>query len=563
MSAASTRQAALINKSVILVSLSSKFFFLTSSILIGVYFGFVLSYSSNIPNADDFDMLLGTGISFYEIDQWPEYFKLLFSRHGEHIVFTSRFLAVLSSFIFGSVHFGALILIGNLSLIATFFLLVRSSNLKGPDRFIYLLPVPFFLFQPQYVESSLWASGATQHLMVMPFVILSFAFAAGEISFSKNGKGILACFLFSVAALLTQGNGIFVLPIAAILLLGRGEKRWAVLLLIVSVLQFFLFAKQARELVFEPLFSYIAYSLGFLGSTLAGSFYSSALNAIALVVVFLMAYQRMFKQQPVIFAVAVFLGLTALSNSLVRIQFGIDAGYYLSRYHFPAALFLIMIWLGAVNSNISRKTKKILSLSVAACSLFFLLNAYRENYPEFILRNNNLRDSVLRFQTTSSGLSYPDDARATKLYHHADRLGIYTLPEADLAKFVREPKIEELKPTRSNIIQNLEHSLVGPQYITFSGYAFPSDKNQEFEQIIIRLKSETHSFSLYTEERIRPDVDKHHFLDKSKDRGFFGLYSRLSIPDGAYRIFVVLRNNSDDYYVNTGKKLILRKGISA
>ena len=174
------------------------------------FFGMFFYYMVDAPINDDYQAILDFLNKCISTDSASEKASLIFAQHNEHRIVYDRIWAIISYKLQSNVNFTFLAFIGNLSLLAiAFFFFRKFIRLK---KSLYLLiPISVLLFNLANWENMTFAMAGMSNLTVFLFVILSLDFLAKDTTVSRRNIFISVAFFY--LALLTQGGGIFLLPI--------------------------------------------------------------------------------------------------------------------------------------------------------------------------------------------------------------------------------------------------------------------------------------------------------------------------------------------------------------
>jgi hypothetical protein len=217
-------------------------------VYLSIYFGYVWTYSINIPYNDDFTALLGYVVRFKEA-HFSEQLKSLLLPHNEHIMWGTRLVGLLQYALLGKLDFQWLILLGNLLLVvelSVVYWLCKRLNIHSGFCFLLVAPV---LINPQYSATSFWAMAIWSNILVLilgTFAILSLVYE----------RPLWLCILLASLCLFSNGNGIMIWPVG-LGILWLQKKSYKVLIkwilagaLLVSI-EFYLLASHPAEDTFQ------------------------------------------------------------------------------------------------------------------------------------------------------------------------------------------------------------------------------------------------------------------------------------------------------------------------
>lgn len=184
-----------------------------------LYFTFLITTAANTPYHDDFYDVFVPLFLYHDSGTIPEALLGLLWQYHQHFVVYDRLVYWLSSLLTRTIHFDALIALGNASLAIFFLQLCRGIK---PDN-LYILPcASAVLFNLYFNENQYWAMGSLQQLTIM-------AFTMAVLRLLDNSSSIIAACFFCWLAVFTQSNETLVIPLGFLLLLDnilRGQMKW-------------------------------------------------------------------------------------------------------------------------------------------------------------------------------------------------------------------------------------------------------------------------------------------------------------------------------------------------
>jgi hypothetical protein len=202
---------------------------------IALYFGVWDYYAINIPKWDDHTLKFFIN-QYAHATGFEGKVQAFIKQHNEHRIALTRLVALIDFKIFGTLNYRHMMLAGNLLLLGILPLWhVLLKNNKKP--LFALVPVPFLLLSLAMVENMYWGMAAVQNFGVVTLTLWT-------IYLCVNPKPSLfgLSILLAAITIFTSPNGIFVLPIGALLIFLTGNrKRLALYILSVSVAVVFYF----------------------------------------------------------------------------------------------------------------------------------------------------------------------------------------------------------------------------------------------------------------------------------------------------------------------------------
>ena len=205
----------------IILSRLQKFAILFGIIPVLFYCYVIFHFSSNVPFYDDFFWGFDYLEKFFQQNTVVEKIKMLLMQHNQHrfIYFRAVLLGLFN--LENNLNFKHLILVGNLSLFGIFVVYgLVFKQIKA--SWLYFLPIPFLLFQYQFMFNSIVSYGVP-NMSIIVLAILTFylaCFASPKHSYLIWIAGFFATF--------SNGNGIVVFFVAIILLLLQQRFRQAI-----------------------------------------------------------------------------------------------------------------------------------------------------------------------------------------------------------------------------------------------------------------------------------------------------------------------------------------------
>lgn len=179
---------------------------------IGIVAATVLTYALNLPYWDDY--LVQQQLLLLKSQPTGRQKLLhLFDQHWEHRIVWTRLLFAGWYKLTGVLNYYGLTLVGVSGLLVLFGLLATIFRQTTKLPWVYLAPVPFWLFTLQSHENLLWAMASIQNFWILVFALGSFYALAQQTSFWRwiaLGLAVLATY--------TSGNGALVFVAGGVVL---------------------------------------------------------------------------------------------------------------------------------------------------------------------------------------------------------------------------------------------------------------------------------------------------------------------------------------------------------
>ncbi len=425
-----------------------------------VFFINLAIFSVNIPYNDDYTTVYMFMVRYLDSKTLLERFNLIMGFWNDHRQPFNKLVTLLQYLLFGNVNVRLMQFIGNAGLIVIISALYRMFRPKT-DKIMLFVPAVFMFFQTGYSENSFFGMASLTNFYVMAFGYLSVLILSEK---SDNwGWTVLAYFL-SVAAYFSQANGVLFLGIGLLFLLYRKDLKKSVLWLLLSIPVILFYRYYSGDFLYwnfgkieTPVFTLQGlelmplYFFYFIGNCFGASFTSyiiqqggnllGALSRIIPLIVgiivasyfIFLCFIRYDRKNPALFAVFIFLMLTAFGAMIERGNtIGLDQAIT-SRYRVVSIQFVILVYLSLVeliDDNaiwIRRLFTASLVSSVFYCGLIYCLK-----YEPVKRHRENLITSLNNWKETGKGL-HPladewGDSSARELFIYVKR-GIYRIPD--------------------------------------------------------------------------------------------------------------------------------------
>jgi hypothetical protein len=330
------------------------------AILIGIvpilfYCYDISHFSSNVPFYDDFFWGFDYLETYIKKDTILERVSMLLMQHNQHRFIYFRALLLGLFQLEGNLNFKHLILLGNLSLFGIFTVYALVFK-RIAISWLYFLPIPFLLFQYQFMYNSIVSYGVP-NMSVIFLTVLTFYFAC----FAAPKHSYLI-WIIGFFATFSNGNGIVVFFVAIILLVLQHRFRQAIYTAIVYALSLAIyfsgFHMKSGEAILNG--NTFMYAFRFLGAAflIDTNSLSVALSIIAvggIVIYFIYFFFKLIqgKFKPIqnkallfCFGVFLFLACTAMMTAVVRAIHKVAIPDWYKNY---SVLFIITIYLFLIN----------------------------------------------------------------------------------------------------------------------------------------------------------------------------------------------------------------------
>jgi hypothetical protein len=528
-----------------------------------IYFYLIFSYSLNLPFADDF-VNLDELINIFQSKNLNEQFSIFFSlRNGHRIVFV-KLIYTLTYALLGEIDFRVLIAIGNISLLALFYLFFKIFKVPHTNL-LYFVPVSILLFQLQFWQNMVWAASSLQHQFILLFTGLTFYFL------SKNStSGFYGSFFFAVVSVLTHGGGVVTIFLSWIMLLLQKRYQQSSIWAIGTLLLGFFYFKnfQAGTNMFVGVQSLAGFKnmlmfyFSFLGSSLSpGKIYVAVGFGIILnFYLCFLIWDKYFKKNMMVFMFIAYIFLNAALVALARSDLGVGVAFA-SRYKVVSVVLIILVYM-SLAERFSLVTGKFRNF--VAIGILFALTSYSVFFKpgkfDLETKYNSLRWLTNQWVNTNHGFFFrhgtagAEDSIPNSILLKAVEGGFYKFPyeilyipdrgysvSVTLPKTCETEKPDAFKAKFSTIPIGPESS---PYLMRLEGmiHSPASDEigNKAPIHLILKSKDGSYIFETHPQHYLHGSV---FFENQPSNTGFIALIPFEKIEKGVYRIGFCYRDS--------------------
>jgi hypothetical protein len=542
------------------------------------FFGMFFYYTVDIPINDDYSAILDFTNKIISTDSISEKIKIFFSQHNEHRIVYDRFWTLISYKIHKQLDLNFLALIGNLSLIPIFFIFSKKVlNDQKQKNLIYLVPISVLVFNISFNENMTFAMATMSNLTVFVFSLLSIHYLT-KVELSKKMFALSVMFL--IFAILTQGGGIFVIPIAIGILIFRKQKKFLSIFIAVSLilicLYFYGYEKPFNSpSIIDTLLYYkvraFLFSLAFLGN--AFNYYliftndqSESIGITTIIGLFLLLFfiftikTKYYKKNLFAFSVMALIVLASFATGVTRCQLGLETAGA-SRYRINGVIFLLgaLLWCND-ELKIKNQRSKIL-IVIASISYFVFISIGQYEYLSFRKKQSLL--GALYFQSGDySKLNGFEQDTYKIILEESIKLETYFLPSFASLRTYFPYSIKQLEQnyrydddgTNSNIekINKVKDSYL------IEGWIFIENENSNNQKVLVGLQNSSQKKALFYSTMQEPKFDLNPYFKKSGllNSGFFARIKDQDIEKGENTILLRVISDGKIKTIVTDMKLI-------
>jgi hypothetical protein len=528
-----------------------------------VYFTFVIKSSVDFPYEDDYQAILDFLISYNYATTFSSKIELILAQHNEHRIIFGKLITVLYYKLFGSINFVNLIILGNISLLGIWLIVLKSIKIElNNRRLLAFIPVTIFLFNFRYVDVSCWAMASLQNIWVILFAFLSLYFLLND-----KKQSISLAVLFATLATFTSGNGLLTFLTGIIMLILRKDSRKVIILFasafIINIMGFAIGIHKVGHhpsffdsLISEPSNLFL-YPLNFIGSLfdISSNICKYLIGAIILSLFFFIFIKKLYKLNYLLGAFLLFMILTVGIVSVSRFGFGVEQASA-SRYMINSTLIYIIIGLffyQQLHVIISERLFTIAFSVIVFISIVFSFNSYKQNFYRFIYAKQEQHNLSLINKGIRAKIDYHfpgiDDTPAEKILIESNKLGIYKI---NLTNFLTTINIQNYRKDTEHtqyIIDNFRP--INDSTYTISGWIFIKNQPSFSSTVYIEIEdSLSNSFIEIPNYSFRSDVTEAYASDNC-DYSMSGFYKEIKTsryPKGSYQLSLLIMSDSISAY---------------
>lgn len=338
------------------MSRSKQLFFWTAISAPPLYFyWFLVKSLQGLPVSDDYGAVLLYLLRWRHETTAGRIIQVLTSQNNDYRLMFENAVYGVQYASLGHTNLKALAIMGDLFVLVLFgvlYLIWQMCELERNYTLMAFIPVSWILFQFQYISALDNASAPLQLIPVVVFVLLTCYLSIREERLAFLGS--LICLTLSVAS---SGNGLFIIPIGAIIYIQlRKYKRlmiWSVVSVLICVVYFHRYnftvemshAHEHNNVV--GIFKHMSFpfAAAFLGNiATAANPIPAALFGGALIAMFALAtLDRLFLRRPTLYYSALFFFVTAVAVSGLRSSYGLRTALG-SRYRINSTVLVILLY---------------------------------------------------------------------------------------------------------------------------------------------------------------------------------------------------------------------------
>jgi hypothetical protein len=524
-----------------------------------IYFALFFTYTVNAPINDDYSVLdfLNKCIS---TDSFTEKLKLIFAQHNEHRIAFTRLFTVLSYKLQQNVDFNVLAFLGNLALVGI--ALIFLKHFPKNKVLWFFIPVTIILFNITLWENMTFGMAAHSNLTVFLFILLSLHWLT--LSEQLKPKYIALSLLFFIAAVGTQGAGLFLLPLSALILIYRKDYKALTIYLAVSlpVVALYFYGYQQplhTDKVFnlELVGQILQFAFAFLGN--AFNFYriyispkpSITVTTCAGILFFILflysSWKQYYKKNLFVYSVMLFMIGLAFVTAYSRVSFGVETASA-SRYRINGVIFFIALYYWIMDTVKWDKKVYIFAVNILAIIYYALFNL--NQYQYLSVRQKQTYAGILYYKSGNPGLlncDRLDMAYYTGIIENSRDLDTYHFPDdKELAEYFPYSERQivgtttsvktTIYPTVDSISETVDSYII-------EGWAFLENEPTSSQTVYVGLKNAADSEPVYYLAKSTERFDLNGYFKKSylKNGGFMARIKKEYLQQGETKIWIMVK----------------------
>ena len=425
------------------------------------------------PIGDDFFAILDVTMRLQDARSPGEWLQLLFSQHNEHRIVPTRLAVWLMAEVLGQVNFRFIALIGNLGLAAILFVLW----LEFRDRVGAMLVAAagFLLCQMTYYEGALLSMAACSNIGVLAFAVASFHFAL------RPGTGNAAAGLvLGLLATVSQANGLFALPVAAVAcaILGPRRRAWVYAAVAIVAWALYMGSYQHPSYHASPLAALgrpvetLHLFVIIVGGLAPGPLLATAFGVVMLATIAWLAFGGFWRRRPAIAACVAFILLSAAAGAVARVGFGV---FWASRYAVNSSCLAAIVFLLLAERRtwtaFPARAIVLVAAAIASLSLSWLVwpQAMAYSFRGRLLARPVPDSPQVRLADRYFGVNFPNDDIARDFLSRAEARKLYGPREVPV--FGAELRASQAPPFPGRQGGNLDSLEVAGARVVVTGWS--------------------------------------------------------------------------------------------
>ncbi len=542
------------------------------------FFWMFFRYMVDAPINDDYLAVLDYLNQHLNTGSYKEKIGLLFSQTNEHRLVYDRIWILLTYKLFGTVNFTVLAFIGNLSFIAltlVFYKKFRHYN----KNIILFLPVSVLLFNIAFWENMTFAMAVLSNITVVVFMLLNLHFLT--ISVLKT-KHILFAAVFFIAAILTQGGGLFLLPVSIFILIYRKEYKkgaiYSLLAIIPAILYLYDLQRPVNVTLADFIYDYkgraVIFIFGFLGNAFnyfmvhsdqaAESVGVTSIIGFGLFCLFLYITKTgYYKKNLFNYSILLLVIIIACVTAYTRLYMGTVVASA-SRYRIYGVIFLISLYFWYIETYPVQKKQVWVVLS---CSIAYFLGINLTHYEYLHQREKQTLTGILFYNDGKPEFLNGDKAlleNYKNVLKVAAQHGTYKFPSNKSLEYYFPYSVKKTSPskdsgTASYFSTSIDATNPMSDCQLIEGWGFLIDHSTTDQKIYVGLQHSTEAAPVFFSARSISKFDLNPYFNKLnlKNGGFIARIRNSDIKPGENTIWMMVEKDGEVKITKTDKKLTI------
>lgn len=544
-----------------------------------VYYSLFFNYTVNAPINDDFQAVLDSVNKIISTDSISEKIKILFAQHNEHRIVYDRIWSLISYKLQYNINFNFLAFIGNLSLLGMAILFYkRFTSLQKP--LLLFLPVVVFLFNISSWENMTFAMASLSNFTVYLFILISLGFIVSD-TFTKR-RNLYLAFLFLFLAAMTQGGGLFLIPISILILLYKKEYKNAVIFGVLCIgllaLYFHNYQKPPQSVgVVDSIlgfkFNILLFAFAFLGNSFNyylvynnpaySSHFTMVVGSLFFILFLYITYTKYYKKNLFVYSLMLLVVMSAFITAVSRISFGIETSGA-SRYRITGIIFFITLYFWFIETKEVHKAKYFYGILAFSMVYYFYVNLRQIQYLQ--IRERQTYVGILNYNYGNTEMLNGDKSmmQAYKnILDESKNMDTYKLPDNKQLEsyfpFAETTIIrEESGDSHTAMSNNTETITKYPDCYVIDGWAFLEGYKTKSQTVYVGIKNvaDTKPIFYLATKNERYDLEPYFHKSNLKDGGYSIRLKDVLIKNGENKIWIMVINENQTKIQETDKKIV-------
>ncbi|MGC4040932.1 MAG: hypothetical protein QM710_09175 [Flavobacterium sp.] len=554
-----------------------KYIDIAFALFVLVYFFYnFFKYTVNIPVSDDYGVI-DNFTDIIEANSFKDKLTLFYHQHNEHRILYDKIWFYISYMMNDSgLNFNFLSFIGNLSLVGLVIFYYLKFRKEFSNYFL-LFPLAALFLNLAFWENLTFSMASLCNFTFVLFAVISLHYLTKK---ETSNKDLFLSLLFFLFAMFTQGGGIFIFPVALLVLGYKKDKKQFIKYLVFAgvlmALYFVDFTKpESPKLadIISNAFLHLKFFLSFLGNAFANNNFfpdnspeailRSSIFGILIFMFYIFVFiRKYYKQNLFNFSVMTLIVGISFVTAINRLSQG-ETTSIASRYRLISILFLVCILIYILEFFKQKKYKWQFSnaiLIAVSAAYLFLFNFNGTNEWQLSFRQRASMYGALNFfsgdvSLLNSGGPEHDAAIMVK----AKNSEVFILNEKMIDDYYGFSKPNELNSIGNDgsvgDITKVENVKKLKDSYFIDGYAMLQQLDAKEQKVYVILSNNEKQTVFLAKNEFRPGLSVYFDVPNSDEGAFHARIKNEDISSGKNEISILIQNQGKSKIIKTDQIL--------